>query len=90
MSIIKSYLLFFLLNWLILISAPSSFAKEVTGAIATGYPLATEVGLEVLESIQKLEANIIQKISDGKRDKVYCAGWVLSILEEHTRISTES
>jgi Fic family protein len=37
--------------------------------------------------IQKLESsNIIQKISDNKRDKVYCATEVLQILEEPTKI----
>ena len=38
--------------------------------------------------IQKLEtANIIQKTSTHKRDVVYCANAILSILEEPTRIS---
>jgi ribosomal protein S25 len=41
--------------------------------------------------IQKLEtANIIQKTSDNKRDKVYCANAILSILEEPTRMNIES
>lgn len=41
--------------------------------------------------IQKLEsANIIHKTSDNKRDKVYCATAILSILEEPTRISAEA
>ncbi len=39
-------------------------------------------------AIQKLEvANIIQKTSDTKRDKIYCARALLSILEEPTKIS---
>jgi Fic family protein len=38
--------------------------------------------------IQKLETvDIIQKISDNKRDKVYCANAILSILEEPTKIN---
>lgn len=41
--------------------------------------------------IQKLEAaNIIQKTSDNKRDKVYCANAILAILEEPTKISAET
>ncbi len=40
--------------------------------------------------VQKLEATgIIQKTGDNKRDKVYCANEILSILEEPTKISTE-
>lgn len=38
-------------------------------------------------AIQKLEAaNIIQKIGDTKRDKVYCTTEILNILEEPTKI----
>jgi Fic family protein len=39
-------------------------------------------------AIQKLESlNIIQQTSDNKRDKVYCANAILSILEEPTKIN---
>ncbi len=42
-------------------------------------------------AIQKLEAaNIIQKTSDNKRDKVYCANAILNILEEPTRINAKT
>lgn len=41
--------------------------------------------------IQKLEvANIIQKTSDNKRDKVYCASKIPNILEKPTRINSET
>lgn len=40
--------------------------------------------------IQKLEAaNIIQQTSDAKRNKVYCAHAILTILEESTKIRAE-
>jgi Fic family protein len=40
--------------------------------------------------VQKLEASgIIQKTNDNKRDKVYCAIAILSILEEPTKISAD-
>lgn len=44
----------------------------------------------VQRGVQKLEAaNIIQKTSDNKRDKVYCANLVLKILEEPTKVNVE-
>ena len=39
-------------------------------------------GIEKLE-----ELGILTKISRGKRDKVYCANEILSILEESTKIT---
>lgn len=41
-------------------------------------------------TIQKLEvAGIVQKTNDNKRDKLYCATQILSILEEPTKIRTD-
>jgi Fic family protein len=41
-------------------------------------------------AIQKLEAaGIIKQMNDNKRDKVYCATEILSILEEPTKLSTD-
>ncbi len=40
--------------------------------------------------VQKLEAaGIIKKMNDNKRDKVYCATEILSILEEPTKIRAD-
>lgn len=42
------------------------------------------------KGIQKLEdAKIVEKISKGKRDKIYCATKILEILEEPARISSQ-
>lgn len=41
--------------------------------------------------IQKLEdAKIIKKTNTGKRDKIYCATEILTILEEPTKINMNS
>ena len=55
--------------------------------------IAEELGIAystAQRSVQKLEAaGIIKKTNDNKRDKVYCATEVLSILEEPTKITTD-
>lgn len=45
----------------------------------------------VQRAVQKLEAaGIIKKTNDNKRDKVYCATEILNILEEPTKIRTDT
>ena len=58
--------------------------NKIAGDLGISYSTAQR-------GIQKLEtAKIIEKTSDHKRDKVYCANARLNILEEPTRINTES
>jgi hypothetical protein len=40
--------------------------------------------------VQKLEAlGIAKPVDDSKRDKVYCAGQILNILEEPTKVKAD-
>ena len=80
-------------------SSGSSVAVEIIERLAVNPYLTINKVAEDLEiaystaqrSIQKLEiANIIQKTSDNKRDKVYCANAILNILEEPTKINAEA
>lgn len=52
--------------------------------------IAEELGVAystAQRALQKLEAaNIIQKTSDNKRDKVYCAGEIMNVLDESPQI----
>jgi Fic family protein len=87
-------------DWKIIVAGSgSSVAVDIVERLAvnpyvTINKIAEDLGVAystAQRGIQKLEAaNIIQKISDNKRDKVYCAGRVLSILEEPTKISAEA
>lgn len=87
-------------DWKIIVaSSGSSVAVDIVERLAvnpyvTINKIAEDLGVAystAQRGIQKLEAaNIIQKTSDNKRDKVYCAGRVLSILEEPTKISAEA
>lgn len=87
-------------SWKIMVaSSGSSVAVDIVDRLAanpytTINKIAEDLGVAystAQRGIQKLEAaNIIQKTSDNKRDKVYCAGRVLSILEEPTKISAEA
>ena len=86
--------------WKIMIaSSGSSIAVDIVERLAvnpyvTINKIAEDLGVAystAQRGIQKLEiANIIQKTSDNKRDKVYCASAILQILEEPTRISAEA
>lgn len=85
--------------WKIMVaSSGSSVAVDIVERLAvnpyvTINKISEDLGVAystAQRAIQKLEvANIIRKTSDTKRDKVYCATGVLSILEEPTKISTE-
>lgn len=87
-------------TWKIMVaSSSSSVAIDIVERLAvnpyvTINKISEDLGVAystAQRGIQKLEtANIIQKTSDNKRGKVYCATEVLSILEEPTRIRTES
>jgi Fic family protein len=87
-------------DWkMIVASSGSAVAVDIVERLAvnpyvTINKIAEDLGVAystAQRGIQKLEAaNIIQKTSDNKRDKVYCAGLVLSILEEPTKISAEA
>lgn len=87
-------------QWKIMVaSGGSSIALDIVPRLAVNpYVTINKIAedLQVAYStaqrgIQKLEsANIIQKTSDNKRDKVYCATEVLNILEEPTKISIDS
>jgi Fic family protein len=77
-------------------SSASSVAVSVVERLAVNpylkiNKIAEDLGVTyntAQRSIQKLEAaNIIQKISDHKRGKIYCASGILQILEEPTRLS---
>lgn len=60
---------------------PYLTVKKITEELKIAYSTAQR-------GIQKLErVNIIQQINSSKRDKVYCAKEILTILEEPTRIS---
>lgn len=87
-------------QWKIIVaSSGSSVALDIVPRLAVNpYVTINKIAedLQVAYStaqrgIQKLEsANIIQKTSDNKRDKVYCATEVLNILEEPTKLSIDS
>jgi Fic family protein len=90
-----------LLNqWKITVASPgSSVSVDIVSRLAvnpylTINKIATDLNIAYStagRAIQKLEAaNIIQKTSVNKRDKVYCARAILTILEEPTRISAKS
>lgn len=57
--------------------------KKIAEELDIAYSTA-ERGLKKL-----LEENIVKQVSSGKRDKVYCATEILSILEEPAKINAE-
>lgn len=81
------------------VSGGSSVAADIVERLAVNpyikiNKIAEDLGVAystAQRGIQKLEAEkIVQKTSDKKRDKVYCANAILSILEEPARISAET
>jgi Fic family protein len=87
-------------TWKIMVaSSASSVVVDIVERLAvnpyvTINKIAEDLGVAystAQRGIPKLEsANIIQKTSDNKRDKVYCANTILSILEEPTRIRAKT
>lgn len=85
-------------GWKILMaSSGSSVAVDIVERLAvnpylTIKKISKDLGVAystVQRGIKKLEAaNIIQKTSSTKRDKIYCSNAILSILEEPTNIKT--
>ena len=86
-------------DWQIKISSSSSMAiREIVKYLATNPYLTIKKIAERLDvsfttaqrAIEKLEnIGVISQTSEGKRDRVYCATQILSILEEPTKIKSD-
>lgn len=85
-------------KWKIQVAGTSNVPIEIVQHLAVNpYVTTNKVADEfkvafstAQRGIQKLiDANIIQQINESKRDRVFCAKEILSILEEPTKISVE-
>lgn len=85
-----------IINWQIKLDSSDGIAQNIVKYLAVNPYCTTKKIAENFKiafttagrAIRKLEAlGIVKQISHGKRDRVYCANEILSILEEPTRIT---